>query len=76
MEKMNIIGLLPSDLIPFLEERGEPSYRSKQIASWIYRQKVTTWNEMKNIPLFLREALSLSYDFGQGTVEEFLPMEP
>jgi len=69
MEKSNIIGLLPSDLIPFLEAKGEPSYRSKQITQWLYQKKVTTWDEMKNLPLHLRQELSQSYEIGQTEIE-------
>ena len=65
MEKSNIIGLLPNDLLTFLEMMSEPSYRSKQITHWLYQQKATTWDEMKNLPLGFRQVLSQRFDIGQ-----------
>ena len=69
MEKSNIIGLLPNDLLTFLEMMGEPSYRSKQITHWLYQQKATTWDEMKNLPLGFRQVLSQRFDIGQIKIE-------
>jgi 23S rRNA (adenine2503-C2)-methyltransferase len=69
MEKSNIIGLLPNDLLTFLEMMSEPSYRSKQITHWLYQQKATTWDEMKNLPLGFRQVLSQRFDIGQIKIE-------
>ena len=68
MEKTNIIGLLSNDLLPFLAAVGEPNYRAKQITHWLYQQKAATWDEMKNLPLNLRQELSQNFDIGQTKV--------
>ena len=38
-----------------------PSFRTMQIASWLYNKGVTSYSEMSNIPKVLREQLELSY---------------
>lgn len=62
--KRNIIGMLPSDLIPWLGERGEPPYRAKQILRWVYERKVASFQDMSDIPLKLREELMASFSLG------------
>lgn len=48
--------------LPELEARvsaqGFPAYRARQIWGWAYRQLVSDYSEMSNIPLALRETLS------------------
>jgi 23S rRNA (adenine2503-C2)-methyltransferase len=44
-------------LIPLLEERGEKPYRIQQIIGWLYRQGVTDFESMRNLPAALRVAL-------------------
>ena len=50
-----------------LEERikslGEPAFRARQIFDWIYDKKVTSYENMVNIPSRLRETLGQSLPF-------------
>jgi len=46
-----------------LDHLHVPSYRAQQILEWIYKKKVTSWEEMLNLPLKLREELALQYPF-------------
>jgi 23S rRNA (adenine2503-C2)-methyltransferase len=68
MEKINVVGLLPGDLAPFVDIWGEPVYRTKQITGWVYQHKVSDWSQMKNLPQFLQQELSRQFDLGQGTI--------
>lgn len=44
------------------KELGQPAYRAGQVWDWLYRQYVTTWEEMKNVPTALRGALAERYE--------------
>ena len=44
-----------------LEQIGEKKYRAEQVFKWIYEAKVTTFDEMTNISLELREKLKQNY---------------
>ncbi len=50
-------NLSPDEIRAFMEERGEPSYRTDQVVSWI-DQGVDDPNAMTNLPLALRDTLS------------------
>ncbi|MGQ9473528.1 MAG: 23S rRNA (adenine(2503)-C(2))-methyltransferase RlmN [Candidatus Caldatribacteriaceae bacterium] len=72
MEKGNVMGLLPQDLLTFVRERGEPTYRAQQIISWIYEKKVRHFEEMTDLPRHLREALREHFTIGTARVQEHL----
>ncbi|HEU5079980.1 MAG TPA: 23S rRNA (adenine(2503)-C(2))-methyltransferase RlmN [Opitutaceae bacterium] len=46
-----------------LRERGEPTFRAKQILEWIYKKRARSWDEMTNLPKPLRSWLSDTFDF-------------
>ena len=52
--KTDILSLFPDELAKFLE--NEPSYRVKQLFSWIH--KGATFDEMTNLPKKMREELA------------------
>lgn len=54
-------GRLADDLGPWLEERGEPSYRVEQIANWVYEQHAVRFGEMTTLPEHLRAALERDF---------------
>lgn len=59
--KIDILSLFQSELEEKLVEMGEAKYRAKQIYSWIVKG---AWREeMKNIPLALREKLDQVFEF-------------
>ena len=41
-----------------MADLGFPRYRARQVWGWVYRQLVTDYAEMRNIPAALREALA------------------
>ena len=62
-DKRDIFGLPDSDLIEFLKSIGEKqSYRAKQIVEWIYKNFVTDFSEMSNLPGRIRDKLE-QYSF-------------
>jgi 23S rRNA (adenine2503-C2)-methyltransferase len=44
---------------------NEPSYRVPQLLDWLYRQRVTDWDAMTNLPKALREKLWQHYSFNR-----------
>lgn len=68
--KRNIVGMLPPDLVPWLESEGEPPYRAGQIFRWVYGKRVTSCQDMSDIPFALREKLSASFSLGSARVQE------
>ncbi len=46
-----------AELTAFVKELGEPSFRAKQIFSWLHQKRVYHFDEMSDLPLSLREKL-------------------
>lgn len=46
-----------------LEARGEKAFRATQILEWIYKKRVRSFDEMKNVPAGTRAWLAETYDF-------------
>ena len=45
-------------LIALMQEDGESAFRAKQVLQWIYEKRVTSFEEMSNLSLALRERLA------------------
>lgn len=54
----DIISYNLSELQPLLEKLGQPRFRAKQLARWLYRDGVTSYDHMTNLPRALREQLA------------------
>jgi 23S rRNA (adenine2503-C2)-methyltransferase len=54
-------GQTPAALASWLEEQGEPPFRAKQILEWVWKKKVTTFDQMTNLPAALREKLAACF---------------
>jgi 23S rRNA (adenine2503-C2)-methyltransferase len=63
MERIDIKSLLPNELEDFLKGMGQPSYRARQIFSWIHKG-VTSYDEMTDISrglsIMLKETTNFS----------------
>lgn len=59
-ENPNIYGLDVEGLAGLPALAGQPPYRPKQIANWLYNQGVTSFDEMTNLSKPLRESLTQS----------------
>ena len=49
---------------------GQPAFRSKQIAEWVWTKGATRFEEMTNLPQGLRDALSEAYTLTPIAPEE------
>lgn len=47
---MLIYDLTLDELISYLEDKNYKKYRAEQIWHWLYKQKVSSFDEMKNLP--------------------------
>ena len=65
--KTLIHGLTQAELVAACEAAGEKAFRAKQIWRWLYVQRATEWEALKNIPAALRSALSSKYSIVPGT---------
>jgi 23S rRNA (adenine2503-C2)-methyltransferase len=63
-----LLGLNTEELCEVVQELGEPAYRGKQLAEWIYRRGARTFEEMTNLPDKLRASLSKGYVVGRSEV--------
>jgi 23S rRNA (adenine2503-C2)-methyltransferase len=60
--KPSFTGIILEELTDFLEKRGAPSYRAKQITDWIYKKRVTSFGAMTDLPNELRAELVAEFD--------------
>jgi len=67
MKKKDIRKESTEDLIHFLEEYGEKTFRAKQIQEWLWNKSVTDFDAMSNLSVAMRELLKAQY--------EILPVE-
>jgi len=62
MQKRDICELNPDELKEVLKELGEPAYRAMQLFSWLHAKHVTSFSEMSDLPVSLRERLSENWE--------------
>lgn len=55
---MVLVGQTSEELGKWMVLQGEPAYRGKQIARWIYRQGATVFDQMTDLPAGLRDRLA------------------
>jgi 23S rRNA (adenine2503-C2)-methyltransferase len=61
MDKIHIYGLELHELERWMEENGQPKFRAKQIFSWLYKKRVTDFQDMTDLPASLREQLNAQF---------------
>jgi 23S rRNA (adenine2503-C2)-methyltransferase len=57
----DIKSLTQAELAAWFQERNQPAYRLDQLLNWLYRQRVTAWSAMSNLPKALREELAKAF---------------
>ena len=66
--KTVLVGLDTDELRALVEQEGEPPYRGSQLAQWIYRHGVHTFDDMTNLPARLRTRLAQKYEVGRSKI--------
>lgn len=57
----NIFGWTLPQLTDLAVQLGQPKFRGKQLAEWIYKKSIDDFQQMKNLPQPLREQLAAEY---------------
>ncbi len=60
-DPMLIYDLTYEELVAFLNEHGHKKYRAEQIWTWLYKQKVSSFEDMNNLPNDLVELLKSNF---------------
>lgn len=68
MRTTTLLGLTLDELTSLVQELGEPKYRAKQLAEWLYVKRATTLDEMTNLPKALRSKLESCCTIGRSPV--------
>ena len=64
--RSNLYDFSLSELRQAIVEQDQPRYRADQIWQWLYREYVTDFGNMTNLPVSLRESLASEYSFDFG----------
>jgi 23S rRNA (adenine2503-C2)-methyltransferase len=59
--KRDIKSLSMEELQTHFKTWEQPAYRLTQLLDWIYKRRVTSWDEMTNLPKSLRELLAKEF---------------
>lgn len=68
-KKIEILGLLSSELERILSDWGYELYRGRQILGWVYQRGASSFNEMTNLSHSLRAELSRRFTLNSMTAE-------
>ena len=66
--KPAIYGETLDSLTAALAAQGQPAFRAKQILDWLYKKRISSWEEMTNLPKDFRAWLAENYDVGPTTL--------
>lgn len=58
-----VLGLFQHEIEDAVRSLAEPSYRARQVATWIYEKHATGYDVMTSLPVELRDKLSESLPF-------------
>ena len=56
----------------FMKELGQPTYRTGQVFGWLHQKRVTSFDQMTNLPAALRQTLAESCHLNSLTIERKL----
>ncbi len=66
--RRNLYDFSPDGLVEELRGQGWPVFRAKQILHWLYRELVTDFQAMTNLPVDLRRRLAEQYRIGSTEI--------
>lgn len=71
MDKTNLKGMTLDQMAEYVVSIGEPKYRASQIYQWLYKYRVTSFDEMTNLPQPLRQKLNDSAEIEQFSLSTY-----
>jgi hypothetical protein len=63
-----LLGLDTAGLEALSREMGQPAYRGRQLADWLYRKRATSLEAMGNLPRAFRDSLEAAATVGAPRV--------
>lgn len=69
IDKRNIRVLSKTELITELKELSEPAFRAKQVYQWLWKNNVSSFEAMKNIPKPVQTKLSERYSIQHTQID-------
>ena len=69
-EKKNIRVLSKEELSALFIEKGEKAFRAKQVYEWLWKKGATSFEEMTNLSLGVREMLNENFTINAVEVAE------
>ena len=69
-QKANLRSLTVDELTKSLVALGESKYRAEQVQNWLWKKRVSSIEEMENLPAALRDSLKEQYDFSIPTIAQ------
>ena len=66
--KPDIKSLTRDELLARFAEWSLPEWRVDQLLQWLYQRRVTTWDEMTNLPKAMRERLAAEFSLSSLTL--------
>lgn len=61
-----LLGMKFEEIEGLAKDRNLPSFRARQIAEWLYKKHVSSWEEMTNLPAGLREEFARDLPIGSS----------
>ena len=58
---LDIRKLEIEEITAFVEQKGEKTFRARQIYEWLWKRNAGNFEQMLNLPLALREHLKKEY---------------
>ncbi|MFT4755458.1 MAG: 23S rRNA (adenine2503-C2)-methyltransferase [Vicingaceae bacterium] len=68
--KQNIRNLTLEEMTTLFVEKGEKSFRAKQLHEWLWKKSARTFDEMTNLSIELRDKLQVDFEIPAVTVVE------
>ena len=65
---MHLLDQTNDELVGWLEQQRQPKFRAAQIRDWLVRQRVSSFDEMSNLPRSLQSQLSQAFQLWRGTI--------
>ncbi|GIV33525.1 MAG: putative dual-specificity RNA methyltransferase RlmN [Chitinophagales bacterium] len=69
MQKPDIRDIPVTELEKYLQQRQEHTFRAKQIQEWLWKKAASSFEEMTNLPVSLRQSLADSFDIRRILIE-------
>lgn len=65
-----ILDLSGEELIDWLKTVGQPSFRAKQLRHWLVQRRVSSFDQMTDLPASLRKQLTEAFSFSSFAVAD------